>query len=317
MAILYGTISPGQVGGGDNLTPAVYGLVTEAEMEAPDAQHTVLKGLGGLEDVSLPGCTEISGYAFYKGSLKKIIADDVTVVKQYAFRDCVDLEEVSLKKAVTLETYALAYCPLKTVSLPKVETVQTHTFDTAGFTGVDEVTGDPTYSAKIELPEAVAFETYVFTNAKFDEISLPKFVDGSNSSNLFRGCKASKISLPECTIAPKDFFRDCNRLIDVTVTKVTTIKTNSFNGTSALLTLTLPAATSIESNAFSNSGVHDLFLPGSTMCTLVASISSVFANCPIYTDETARVHVNADLVDQYKAASYWSTIASKIVAIEE
>jgi hypothetical protein len=75
--------------------------------------------------------------------------------------------------------------------------------------------------------------------------------------------------------------------------------------------------------AFSScSMLISVFLTGSSMCALGMPVSSMFAGSPVsttssYAGRYASIFVPSSLLANYKAATNWATISSKIVAYED
>ena len=122
-------------------------------------------------------------------------------------------------------------------------------------------------------------------------------------------------------------------LIDGTLTKysndrVTTIKVYAFYNCSSLTTVDLPAATSVGANAFNSCySLTTLILRNTTkVCTL--SNTNAFTNCYHYYGtvnskynpdglQDGYIYVPASLIDDYKTATNWSTLATQFRALED
>ena len=113
---------------------------------------------------------------------------------------------------------------------------------------------------------------------------------------------------------------DIDALIDRSITEIssssaTSIGSYAFYSCIALTTADFPVATSIESNAFrSCSKLKSLLLRGNNVCTL--SNTSAFSSTPI-SSGTGYIYVPSSLIEQYKAATNWSTYAARFRALEE
>ena len=106
-------------------------------------------------------------------------------------------------------------------------------------------------------------------------------------------------------------FKGCTGLTSVTIPdSVTSIGGQAFYGCSRLTSVTIPdSVTSIEQNAFNYcTGLTSITVEATTPPTLAnTNAFNNTNNCPIY--------VPAESVDTYKAASNWSSLASRIQAI--
>ena len=121
------------------------------------------------------------------------------------------------------------------------------------------------------------------------------------------------VVLPEATSIGQYAFRNCLALVSVSAQKVESIGQYAFYGCSALTKADF-SASSIASCAFRNSKLYALVLRASVVCSL--SNANAFLDTPIKSG-TGYIYVPAALVDQYKAATNWTTYANQIRAIED
>ena len=111
-----------------------------------------------------------------------------------------------------------------------------------------------------------------------------------------------------------------NALIDRSITEIssssaTSIGDSAFQDCSKLTTADFPVATSIGSSAFRTcSKLKSLLLRGNNVCTL--SSKSAFDSTPI-ASSTGYIYVPSALIEQYKAATNWSTYAAQFRALED
>lgn len=78
----------------------------------------------------------------------------------------------------------------------------------------------------------------------------------------------------------------------------------------------LPAIKSLEASAFYESAISTLILRGGTVCPIPST--STINGTPIRNSANdGYVYVPSVLIDSYKAASNWSTVASKFRALED
>lgn len=97
--------------------------------------------------------------------------------------------------------------------------------------------------------------------------------------------------------------------------RIVKVGTHAFYGCTALTTVDVPNVTSISANAFEKcSALIALILRGDTVCSLVNT--SALTGSAIASG-TGYIYVPAALVDNYKAATNWSTYADQIRAIED
>ena len=165
----------------------------------------------------------------------------------------------------------------------------------------------------------------------------------------FRGATALvSINLPKATSIATNAFYGCTKLTDVNMPLVKSIADNAFNGCSIipsivlpsltsgasymfrycykLATIDLPVITNIVATMFCDCRVLTaLILRSPTMCTLANT--SAFTNCNHLTgtvnstynpngDKDCYIYVPSALIEDYKAATNWSTYASQFKTIE-
>lgn len=94
-------------------------------------------------------------------------------------------------------------------------------------------------------------------------------------------------------------------------TKIKRIGSGAFRYVGSLKTVIIPNCEEIHGSAFTNSGLKTLYIGRN--CTL---LGNAFSSSGM-TQADGRIYVPDDLVDTYKAATYWSTFASKIVGWSE
>lgn len=101
---------------------------------------------------------------------------------------------------------------------------------------------------------------------------------------------------------------------DYNNSRVTAVGEYAFAGCDTMTSVDFSAVSRIAANAFDGcKALADIWLRGSTVCTLVNT--NAFTNTPIASG-TGTIHVPAELVDSYKAATGWATYGDQIVAIE-
>lgn len=212
--------------------------------------------------------------------------DTVTYVGNNAFRGCASLTEVSLL-AVTK--------------------VGQGTFEGAGI-------------QRLYLPEVTNTGTYAFSACvSLVEVSMPKITKIEES--VFGGCSSLKSvndqMFPMLNELAKNVFRGCRGLNDVRLSNVTIVATGSLGETGAKK-VDLPKLETIKASAFLwSQSLSALILRGGTMCSL--ENVNAFSYTPIGDDTRGPgyIYVPRALVGTYKAATNWSTFASKFRALED
>ena len=121
---------------------------------------------------------------------------------------------------------------------------------------------------------------------------------------------------PNVTSTEVNVFYACYALHTVNLPSLISISTNMFGYSSLLKRLDFPSVESISGGAFSGCSrlVTVILRKADTVCTL--ENVSAFSGTSI-AKGTGFVYVPDDLVEQYKAATNWSTYANQIKPISE
>ena len=240
------------------------------------------------EDTNLTSIGDTSGVTNVgSGSFDRsgIISQDFsacTIINSYAFRSCAKLESVILSSVCTsIGQYSFSDC-IKLVSLG----------DTSG---------------------VVTIGAYAFSNCKL----LSQVLDLSNvtsiGSNAFQTCSkllSTNIS-NKCTSIGTVGFRDCVLLTTIgDTTGLTTVSDYCFYGCTLLDKFELGVnCTSIGNNSFTNC-THLRYLKINGTSVVLNYISAL-------TNTTCKIYVPDDSVASYKAATNWSTYASRIFSLTQ
>ena len=147
--------------------------------------------------------------------------------------------------------------------------------------------------------------------AQITDVNFPSGIE-SIDSYAFQYCIGlTSVTIPNSVTSIGDYaFNQCSGLSSITIpNSVTTIGSSAFDGCSGLTSITIPnSVTNIENSAFMwCSGLASITIEATTPPTLNSNAFNSTNNCPIY--------VPAASVETYKAASGWSTYASRIQAI--
>lgn len=164
--------------------------------------------------------------------------------------------------------------------------------------------------------------TYI-AGSGFYSCSRLATVDFPNVASIegyaFMSCsKMTKAYFSKVEIANQYAFQNCFSLSDVSFPKLSSIGNQCFVNDSALTTISLPMASKVGRSAFMNCRMLvTAYFMGSSVPSLDAS---AFYNTPIggysqYAGQYGTVYVPASLWSQYQAASYWSSISSRIVSV--
>lgn len=120
------------------------------------------------------------------------------------------------------------------------------------------------------------------------------------------------IYLPNIEDTESGLFSGCTNLTSVKIPVCSTIRTEAFRDCTSLSVVKLPACTTIESQAFENcTGLTSLTIQTASVCNQ----ESAFGGTPIESG-TGSIYVPYSLLENYKAASQWSSYASQISAYD-
>lgn len=252
------------------------GSIKQSEVRGTDYEN--------IKSITLGGCvTSIDNSTFNRciNMTSIVIPNGVTSIGDSAFRECSSLTSVTIPDSVTsLARRAFIACgSLTSVRIGSGIT----SWGDAVFTGCTNISEVTINSG------ATIIGNSAFTYTNIYDIAIPNTVT-SIGSDAFRGChNLTSINIPD---------------------SVTRISVNAFNNCSNVTTVTIGSGiTSIGYQAFYNcTSLTSITINATTPPTL--GDSGVFDNtnnCPIYVPSAS--------VETYKAASRWSTYASRIQAI--
>jgi len=148
---------------------------------------------------------------------------------------------------------------------------------------------------------------------KLIDKSITEFIDDALTIigiNAFYNCSSlTSVDFPAATLISSSAFSGCSSLASVNFPTATSIYEYAFRGCTNLTSVDFPLVTSINSNAFNSCrNLTSVILRANQVATL-SSTNAFPSNTIIYVPD--------DLVDQYKVANNWSTIADRIKGISE
>ena len=125
----------------------------------------------------------------------------------------------------------------------------------------------------------------------------------------------TEISSSSLTSIGDSAFRNCSNLTTVDFPVATSIGPSAFYSCRSLTTADFPVVTSIGTYAFNSCRVlKSLLLRGNNVCTL--SNTNAVNSTPIKSG-TGYIYVPSALIEQYKAATNWSTYSAQFRALED
>ena len=237
-----------------------------------------------LESVKI---ADFTGTTFNAGTsyiTEANVPEGVTSIGSSAFKNYIALTSVTLPSTLTtINSEAFRACnALTSIDIP------------AGVTAINQT----------------AFDNCIaLTSVNF--LGVPALTTIGNYS--FNGCiHLASIDIPAgVTAIGQEVFRDCKALTSIDIPAgVTSIGNSAFNGCIHLASIDIPAGvTAIGQEVFRDcTSLTSVTVNATTPPTLSAY---VFNNTPA----NMVIYVPAESVETYKAASGWSTYASKIQAI--
>ena len=260
-----------------------------------------------LESVDIGNCvTNIENNAFsgYSSLTSVIIGSGVTSIGNSAFNSCSSLTSVTIPSGVTsIGASAFQWCSgLTSVTIPSgVTSIGNMAFEyCSNLTGIS-IPNTVTYIGgsafegcsgitSINIPSGVtSIRNWTFAYCKsLSSCTIGNGVTSIGYASYYQCSGLTIIEIPDSVTSIDDYaFRGCSGLTSCTIgSGATSIGNYAFWGCSSLTSITVNATTppSLGSNVFGNTN-----------------------NCPIY--------VPCESVNTYKAASGWSTYASRIEAI--
>jgi len=264
-----------------------------------------------LETITIPNTVKYTtknsgGNEFsYCRCLKCVIfpsTSDITSLRSYMFlRSLVKIVSMT-KKMTSIESGSFQYeYVIEKIGIPSsVTEIKSYAFQEARSL------------EKIYLPAVGSIGSYCFQQCdNLQEFSAPNITEDLKTYT-FDGCiRLKHIAFLSTTTTIKSYVcRNCKSLESITIPNtVTTIESYAINSCYSLKTVTIPATvTSIAGNAFQyNYSVEEYHVLPTTPPTMGTQVFGAASQPKV-------IYVPAASLETYKAASGWSTYASKIEA---
>lgn len=268
-----------------------------------------------------PNATYVGGRAFWTISIPTVSFDVLSqITAEYPFAWNNALTRIYMPH---LERIRANFVFVSCHGLPKIE-----------FPALSEIRGNSNFTgctsvSMISLPAL----TYLSGGSNFSgctalEVANLPALEFLSGAYTFEGCtRLSSVSLPALTsLNGSKHFYSCTSLSSIYLPEYSyTSYTNYlFARCSALSIVSMPKTSRLQGTDMFRScyNLISLFLLGSSVCALGNTVANMFASTPIsnYSTSAGRwgsVFVPASLLAQYKAATNWTTISSKIFAYED
>lgn len=211
--------------------------------------------------------------------------------------------KVSFPAATLVESKAFKECStLVSADFPAVESVGDYAFQSC------------TALANINAPLLKSTGIYAFHKTAITVANFPEMPTVNQSA--FAYCsKLISADLPSATVIKTQAFQNCTALVSINFPMVTELNANVLEGCTALTTADFPNVNKVYGSAFlSSSSLTAVILRKNAVSSLVHT--SAFNGTPIASG-TGYIYVPAALLDQYKAATNWSTYAAQFRALED
>ena len=235
-----------------------------------------------------------------------------------------DVTDTSNPTQIGYNQYTSGFSKIEIDGVAQPSVVSAYTFSTTG-----------EHTVKYTLADPTSIGAYAFTSCSgLTSIVIPDSVTSIKGSAFMYCSGLTSIVIPDSvTSIGNSVFQGCKSLTSCTIgSGVTTIGSQAFNNCTSLTSIVIPdSVTSINGSAF-------MYCRGLESCTIGSGITSIgtqaFRDCRVLTSITIEattpptlgsdvffdankctIYVPSGSVDAYKAASGWSTYASRIQAI--
>ena len=244
----------------------------------------------------------------YQNSVQKIeIGNGVTSIGQYAFYNCHSLASITMPNSVTgIGQYAFYSCnALASITMPN------------SVTSIEQRAFHFCYSlASITMPNSVtSIGQYAFYSCNaLASITMSDGVTSIGQYAFYTCYSLASIAMPDGVKSiGQSAFYSCNALASITMSDgVKSIEQSAFARCHSLASITMPdGVTSIERSAFST--CYCVAFYDFTAYTMVPTLAYTNAFTGISAD--CQIRVPAALVDEWKAATNWSSYANHIVGV--
>lgn len=282
----------------------------------------------GLKEADLGPLLSLSTSAFYGcRTLSKVSASNLRSVGDGAFQSCGLSGEVQFPALTTIYSGAFANCSsMETFYAPLMSSLgTTGTSATAQFrncTNLRSVVVDPSLFENLSYVPSLIFagcskmSSFSFPNAvsicncafQSTAITTADFPNVKYINRAFQYCQSLvTINIPNLESISTEEFRGCAALSEVTLSKVSVIQTSAFMACGNLAKVTFPAATFLNQYALSGTGVTDVYLPGSAVCSIAMHQGTRLGTS---SNVKFKLHVPPSLYSEYAYTSSYYCVES-------
>ncbi len=272
--------------------------------------NVLIQYQGTNKDIRIPDNVSVIGeYAFDNNINSVIIPASVTLIKDYAFKDCNTLISVIFEEESQLEkigSYAFSGCSsLEIISVPStVKTIDTHAF--SGCESLNQITL-PFVGREVDSTGSDALFGYIFgTSSNSLSTKITQQYDASGSVTYYIPSGLKKVIVTG-GIINYGAFSNCKMIEEINLSNITNIKTYAFSGCNNLKTINIPSGV----KEISDYAFADCINLGEIVFPLSVTIINkyAFTNC----SSLASINIPSGVTEiKEQAFSYCTNLASVI-----
>lgn len=291
---------------------------------------------GNFSTIHFPRCTDIYVYAFSnQHALKYADFPVTTYIGNYAFGGCEKLDTVAFPEAISIGESAFSGTALSTAldaSYDKKSAIPTEKLNIVNFPKVTTIAQDAflncTSIKEVVFPEAVTLGNEILrgctalTKASF--LKLTRL-----TQYAFYDCSSlTDISFPKLEEMANAVFSNCTSLKEVSFPELTSIGSSVFEGCISLTKASFPSGTAVNNTTFKDCKQLKTVVLGNESGVCSLANTDAFTNCyhfygtvdTTYNPDGLKdgyIYVPKALVEDYKVATNWSTLADRFRALED
>ena len=226
-----------------------------------------------LKTVNFQNIAQIDRWAFMNTGLESISLASGVALKENAFRNSTELEEVTFSGSFSFTTQSTIREQVNSAfygctSLTTVNLATSKAIPDFMFMDCESLN-------TVNFANVTSIGKYAFYNCGFTSVTLPSTIT-SVGREAFSGCVNIITVDIQCAVSEYGIFYECTALNSVTLGEaVTSIASGLFYGCTSLVEIEIPSTvTSIGSNGLENCGFVELVIPSSV--TSIGSLSLAY-----------------------------------------